>query len=235
MANYLIVGATSGIGLAVTRELLSQGHKVFGVGRKLDALISLQAQFNNLWIHSYDIQTLQSQPVLAEAEARMGSIDVVFLNSGVASGHTLNDWNDANKTVQTNVVGTSEFFINANAYFQNKKTSGVIAVNTSIAGLRALRQAPVYSASKAYLINLCQGLRAQNKHASGQVHVVDIRPGFIDTQMAGGTFWMSSPEKAARQILKAIERKKEIAYISRRWILIATLMRLVPRFIYERA
>lgn len=234
MANYLIVGASSGIGLAVTRELLQQGHKVCGVGRSLDALNQLQHQHKNLFIIPYDIQTLQSAPVLAEAEKLMGSIDAVFLNSGVASGHTLDDWNDAARTVHTNVTGTTEFLINANAYFKKKHIPGVIAVNTSVAGLRGLRQAPVYSASKAYLINLCQSLRSQNKNSAGQISVVDIRPGFVDTQMAGGTVWMSSTEKAAKQIIVAIHKRKEIVYISKRWILVAGLMRLIPRFIYER-
>lgn len=234
MANYLIVGASSGIGLAVTRELLARGHKVCGVGRKVEALQSLQSKSPNLSILVYDIQKLDSAPVILEAEKLMGSVDAVFLNSGVASGHTLDDWKDAERTVQTNVTGTTEFLINSNAHFKSKDVIGVIAVNTSVAGLRGLRQAPVYSASKAYLINLCQSLRSQNKSAGGKVHVVDIRPGFVDTQMAGGTVWMSSTEKAATQIIAAIEKKKDIAYISKRWILIAGLMRLIPRRLYER-
>ena len=234
MANYLIVGATSGIGLAVTQQLLDEGQTVFGVGRNLQALTELQKKYPRLFTMKYDIQSLQSQTVIAAAHEKMGSIDVFFLNSGVASGHSMTDWLDAAPTVQTNVMGTTEVLINAFAYLKKDSRGGSIAVNTSVAGIRGLRQAPVYSASKAYLISLCQSLRSKIKNSSDKIHIIDIRPGFIDTPLAGGTFWMSSKEKAARQIIRAIENKKEIAYISRRWVLVATLMRLVPRALYER-
>jgi short-subunit dehydrogenase len=47
-------------------------------------------------------------------------------------------------------------------------------------------------------------------------------------------FWVVPVEKAAKQIIRAIERKKRKAYISRRWWIVAKLMRWMPFFIYKR-
>ena len=68
------------------------------------------------------------------------------------------------------------------------------------------------------------------------ITVTDVRPGFVDTDMAKGEsqFWVVTVEKAARQILGAIVRKKKIVYVSRRWRLIAILLKLIPAPLYEK-
>jgi short-subunit dehydrogenase len=49
-----------------------------------------------------------------------------------------------------------------------------------------------------------------------------------------GAFWIAPVEKASRQIYRAIEKKKPVAYVTKRWVIIALLLRLVPRTIYQR-
>jgi short-subunit dehydrogenase len=69
-----------------------------------------------------------------------------------------------------------------------------------------------------------------------RIDITDIRPGLADTDMAkgDGLFWISSVEKASKQIYKAISRRKKVAYVTRRWLLIAILLKLLPGAIYER-
>ena len=235
MKNYLIVGATSGIGLEVTKNLLINGHSVFGIGRNINELDQLKPEYPKLFTFKYDITSLSSNAVLEAAQAKLGVIDVVFFNSGVAAGGNLKNWPEVYSTIQTNVSGTTEFLINAYHYMKKNNPDGVLAVNTSIAGLCGLRQSPVYGASKAYLINLCQALRAKkNKECKG-LTITDIRPGFVDTKMSGGEFWQCPAPKAAEQIIKAIKRKSSVVYISRRWRLIAIILKLLPRVLIERA
>jgi short-subunit dehydrogenase len=68
------------------------------------------------------------------------------------------------------------------------------------------------------------------------IFITDIKPGFVKTAMAKveGIFWVADADKAARQIYNAIKRKKSHAYITRRWRLVAWLLKLLPGFIYER-
>ena len=56
----------------------------------------------------------------------------------------------------------------------------------------------------------------------------------IVVQLAPGMFWVAKPEKAARQMMAAINRRARVAYVTRRWALVALGFRLVPRALYER-
>ena len=62
------------------------------------------------------------------------------------------------------------------------------------------------------------------------MYITDIRPGYVDTAMAlgDGIFWLAPLEKASKQIYRAIKRKKRVAYISKRWIFIAWILKIVP-------
>jgi short-subunit dehydrogenase len=64
--------------------------------------------------------------------------------------------------------------------------------------------------------------------------VTDVQPGFVDTRMAAGDFWMASPQEAARQIAAAIRGRKQHLYMTRRWRLVAWLMKVVPDALYSR-
>lgn len=66
--------------------------------------------------------------------------------------------------------------------------------------------------------------------------MTDVRPGFVDTDMAKGEgqFWVATVDIATRQIFEAIKQKKKIAYVTKRWRLIASILKRVPRQIYDR-
>ncbi len=93
-----------------------------------------------------------------------------------------------------------------------------------------------YNASKAYVSSYLEGLACRKECRSGAITVTDVRPGFVDTPMAQGEglFWVASPEKAAKQIYAAIRKKKRIVYITKRWRLIAAIIKLLPFCLYKR-
>ena len=68
------------------------------------------------------------------------------------------------------------------------------------------------------------------------LYVTDIQPGFVDTKMSKGPgkFWVAPVNRAARQIVRALEKKKWRVYITRRWWIIAKLFKWIPDFIYHR-
>mgnify|MGYP003672983891 FL=1 len=84
--------------------------------------------------------------------------------------------------------------------------------------------------------NYMEGLRLKALKENLDIHITDIRPGYVDTAMAEGDhmFWVAPPEKAAKQIVDAIKSNKSCAYITKRWRLIAWLMRIAPNFLYKK-
>ncbi|HLA50420.1 MAG TPA: oxidoreductase, partial [Thermodesulfovibrionia bacterium] len=95
---------------------------------------------------------------------------------------------------------------------------------------------PAYNASKAFMSNYLEGLRQKTIKLKIPIVVTDIQPGFVNTAMAKGEglFWVASPEKAAKQIFKAIESKKRHAYITKRWRIIAWLLTISPDWFYNK-
>ena len=66
--------------------------------------------------------------------------------------------------------------------------------------------------------------------------MTDIRPGLVATAMAKGEglFWVMPPDKAARQMLRALRRRKRMAVVTRRWRIAAWLLRRLPESLYLR-
>ena len=61
--------------------------------------------------------------------------------------------------------------------------------------------------------------------------ITDVRPGLVDTAMAkgDGQFWVAPVEKATKQIFEAIMKKKKIVYVTKRWGIVAAILKRIPR------
>lgn len=64
--------------------------------------------------------------------------------------------------------------------------------------------------------------------------MTDIRPGLVDTAMAKGEglFWVMPVERVVAQIMRAIRRRRRVAVVTRRWRVVARLMRWLPEWLY---
>ena len=140
-----------------------------------------------------------------------------------------------NSTNKLNVIAFTEIVDWTFNYFEKQGKGHLIAIS-SIAGIRGSRIAPAYNASKAYQINYLEGLRQKATKTKKPIYITDIRPGFVDTDMAKGEgqFWVATKEKAAKQIFGFIKKKKTVGYVSKRWRLIAILLKVIPNGIYKR-
>jgi short-subunit dehydrogenase len=68
------------------------------------------------------------------------------------------------------------------------------------------------------------------------IYTTDVRPGFVKTAMAKGPkmFWVATKEKAANQIFRSIQKKKRIVYITKRWRIIAWILKGIPWLLYKK-
>src|SRR3546814_12835625 len=102
--------------------------------------------------------------------------------------------------------------------------------------MRGSRQAPGYSATKAYQINYLQGLRQKAHKEAADIVVTDICPGFVKTPAATSPvqFWVATVEKAARPIYQGVTKRKDIVYVTPRVRLVAWLYHWPPGWLHAQ-
>lgn len=237
MKKVVIIGASSGIGKQLAIGFAGKNYQVAITGRRKDLLDDLQSQWpGQMHVSAFDITDItQINEKLEQLAAKLGGIDLLVLSSGSGDINKDLDFSTEKKTIDLNVSAFTAIADWAIHFFQ-EQGSGHFAAISSVAGIRGSGLAPAYNATKAFQINYLEGLRQKVNKLKMPIYVSDIRPGFVDTAMAKGEglFWVAPVEKAAKQIVSAIERKKPVTYISKRWGLIATLLKLLPRGLYAK-
>lgn len=238
MKRILIVGATSGIGEGLARLYAEQQEVRIGVtGRRRECLEQLCAVCPEVFVPEVcDVtDTEQVEGILNRLSGRLGGVDLLILSSGTGDLNPKLDYVVELPTLQTNVVGWTCVADWAVRYFE-RQGHGHLAAITSAGGLRGSGPAPAYNATKAFQMNYLEGLRQRLAGKHLPVYVTDIRPGFVDTAMAkgDGLFWVSPVEKACRQMMRAIGRRRTVVYVTRRWQLVAWLYRHLPDFCFMR-
>ena len=237
MKKAIIIGATSGIGKGLANILAENNYKVGITGRRTELLDELKSQnTNSYFARTFDITETEFIGENLEAlVTELGGLDLLIISSGTGDLNEKLDFEIEKRTIDTNVSGFTCIANWTFNYFENQKFGHLVAIS-SIGGLRGSRVAPSYNATKAYQINYLEGLRQKARKLDQQIYVTDVRPGFVDTDMAKGEgqFWVATVDKAARQIFEAINQKKKIVYVTKRWRLIAIILKRVPRQIYDR-
>ncbi len=237
MKTAIIVGASSGIGQALAKILAKDGYRVGLVARRVALLQELhQAIGQQAVIKPIDIaDTSEAIAQFAELIQELGNVDLIVISAGIGFINPELDWAKERDTIAVNVTGFAAIANVAMQYFL-KQGRGHLTNISSIAALRGSGEAPAYNASKAFESNYLAGLRHKVAKLRLPITITDIQPGFVDTAMAQGEglFWVASPDEAARQIYRSIQRHRKHAYVTRRWRLIAWLFKLAPDAVYHR-
>lgn len=149
--TWFITGASSGLGLEMTEQLLARGDRVVGTARRLDALDDLQQQHaDNLSVMALELTDTQGiRATVDEAFRRMGRIDVVVQNAGyglVGAGEEVSDA-EIDRQIATNLVGSIQV-IRAVLPHLRRQGGGRILQVTSEGGQVAYPNFSIYHASK---------------------------------------------------------------------------------------
>ncbi len=237
MKKAIVIGASSGIGREIALLLAAEGYSVGITGRRLELLTELSSKNQEVFVtQKMDISCMEDTvSQLNELVNKLGGMDLLVLSSGTGDINEMLNFEVEKRTIDTNVAGFTSIVDWAYQFFKNQNSGHLVAI-TSIAGLRGNANAPAYNATKAFQINYLEGLRQKMHKQKLSINITDIRPGFVDTDMAkgDGKFWVATTEKAGKQIVKAIQLKKKVVYITKRWGIIAFIFRVLPRFIYDK-
>ena len=243
MKKVLIIGATSAIAAACARLWADQGAEFFLVARNDEKLEQTAADLiargaKAVTLHSMDATDYDAHPaMLASCLAALQQIDIALIAHG-----TLPDQKVCEQDV---AVALQEFANNSTSVIAlltllanqfEIQRCGTLAVISSVAGDRGRPSNYLYGTAKAAVSTFCEGLRARLFKVG--VHVITIKPGFVDTPMTKGlplpAALVAKPEQVAQRILKGIERKTATLYAPGFWALIMLIIRSIPQPIFKR-
>ncbi len=236
MKKAIVIGATSGIGRALARELVRNGYRAGITGRRAELLAEIAAGSPESFVTAvFDATAEDALPRLDDLISGLDGVDLFVFCAGTGD---LNPDLDPATEERTNRLNVDAFTQLCGAVYKYMQAhgGGHIAAVTSVMGLRGSGLAPAYAASKAYQINYLEGLRQRSAKGGHGITVTDIRPGSVDTAMMKGEghFWIATPERASLVIARAIARKKSVQYVTPRWAIVGRLLKMMPRAIYNR-
>ena len=239
--NALIIGASSGIGAELARQLAKQGCSVALVARRQPELTALADSIQTLGgpparLYIHDVKDTDGVSQLFQQIAHdMGGMDLVIYAAGVMPPLAPGEYSleKDRQMVEINLMGAIAWLNEAAQRFERAE-GGVIVGISSVAGERGRQSMPVYSASKAALTAYLEALR--NRVARHGVKVVTVKPGPVSTPMTEG---MKLPllipvERAASEILAAARRGAVNAYVPGVWRYIFLILRNIPSFIFRK-
>jgi short-subunit dehydrogenase len=247
----LIVGATSGIARALARLMAADAasdQRTLGfilASRDEEELTRLAADLRTrsgceVATIRYDAADLDAAPPLVRdaAMALPGGLQGVILAHGSLpdAEQSRRDPQVARELIDVNYTSMVLLLEAAADYFEQQK-AGFICAISSVAGDRGRRSNYPYGASKAALTAYLQGLRSR-LHPLG-IPVLTVKPGYVDTGMIWGIVkpdspLNSTPQRVARDILRAIRRRRNVIYTPWFWRIIMGIVRAIPEFVFKR-
>ncbi len=237
MKKAIVLGASSGIGRQLALKLSNAGYRVGIAARRAELLDEIVESSNGAIIsQTMDLSVINAIPAkLEELISELGGMDLLVLSSGVGELNKDLEFALEQKTIELNVEGFTAVLDYAYNYFATRGGGHIVAIS-SVMGLRGSCAAPAYSASKAYQINYLEALRQRAFVQKNNIHITDVRPGSVDTQMMKGEghFWIATPERAAEQTLRAISKRRSVVYVTKRWRLIGWLLKMLPTALYRK-
>ncbi|HPF51769.1 MAG TPA: SDR family oxidoreductase [Draconibacterium sp.] len=217
----LITGGASGIGKLMGRLFLERGARLVIWDIDQNKIENTLAEFKSLGtVHSYRVDvssTVEINKAAQQVKKEVGTIDILINNAGIVVGKYFSEHSgtDILKTMEINALApmyvTNEFLP-----AMLEQNSGHICNIASAAGTISNPKMSVYAASKWSVVGWSDSLRVEMKQQKKNVGVTTIMPYYINTGMFDGVHSklpILKPERAAKTILRAIEKNKKLITI----------------------
>ncbi|HJS20611.1 MAG TPA: SDR family NAD(P)-dependent oxidoreductase [Anaerolineales bacterium] len=241
----IIIGASDGLGAALARRLAREGYSLALLARRTDKLDALCNEINQsmgrrcAFPYAHDVCDFEEVPaLLRRIVADLGGLDLVIFSAGInrpPGGVDKYNFGNDRQMIETNLIGAMAWLTPIAQMFQSAQAGQIVGIG-SVAGDRGRVGNPGYNTSKAGLSTYLEALR--NRLTRHGVHVLTVKPGFMKTEMLkaaqGGTPFTIPPERAAEDIWKAIQKRKQTIYTPSLWRWIMLAIQLTPSFIFRK-
>lgn len=237
----IVLGSNSEVAQAFVEKLLAKGEKF----EKIYLLTSNKATAERFAKH-IDVKYLQQSEIveldlMKEIDySKIEHIDsrLLFCASGYLGADTENGLYDNRNTAKIIDINYAKLvpLMNYFALKMEGKRAGTIIGLSSVAGERGRQSNFIYGSAKAGFTAYLSGLR--NFLFDKKVHVLTVKPGFMDTKMTEGLplnpKLTATPKQAAEHIYKAYKRRKNTVYVLPIWSFIMLIIRNIPEFIFKK-
>jgi len=238
----VLLGATSGMGRALSRLLAERGESLFLLGIPADDLsrsakdLEARGAREVGWLECDLLQPKGFAGALERADQALGGFDLVVVSAGLfGSQERLEaDPEFCQKLLAANFANTVAFCEEARKRML-PRGGGTLCVFSSVAGERGRKPVVLYGAAKAGLTRYLEGL--DHKFRGEGLVTITVKPGFVKTSMTEGLKpppFAGDPEGVARQVLRAIDRGTPVVYAPPMWALVMLVIRNLPRFVMRR-
>jgi len=240
--GVLVLGATSAIAREIAKVLASRGYSLYLASRDVEELDriarDLVVRFGvEIEYGFYDIEdTSRNTAFLEKVLNKVHELQGVVFAVGMLGepSASIREFSEAQKIIERNFTGACAILGEIANVLEKQKRGFLIGIS-SVAGDRGRQSNYIYGAAKGGLSIFLQGLR-NRLHSSG-VHVLTVKPGFVDTAMTygkEGMFLVASPQQIGKSVVQALEKKKEIIYVPWFWRWIMLLIKAVPEKIFKK-
>ncbi|WP_297006909.1 SDR family NAD(P)-dependent oxidoreductase [uncultured Corynebacterium sp.] len=241
MSRIVLFGATSEIGGEIVTRL-APGNDIVLAARRPEALGDLDdacraagaTVVESVFFDAGDIASQAS--VIDDIESR-GAVDTAIAAFGVLGDQDLaeHDGGEVARILHTDFTAQAVLLTELSERMRARGRGDLVAFS-SIAGARVRRPNYVYGSAKAGLDGFCQGM--QDALRGTGVRLTVIRPGFVIGRMTEGMDpapLSVTPDVVADAVVTALKTGAPDVWVPRSLGLLATVMRLVPRFLWRRA
>jgi decaprenylphospho-beta-D-erythro-pentofuranosid-2-ulose 2-reductase len=238
--TLLVLGATSDIGIAIASAFAREHFSLILAGRDEEYLGRIQ---NDLAIRekadakvvAFNATEYASHRAFYESLDPKPDVCVCVFGYLGQQHEAENDWTETSKIIDVNYKGAVSV-LNIVAEDFARKGRGTIIGVSSVAGDRGRQSNFIYGSAKAAFTTYLSGLR--NKLFPKGVHVITVKPGFVDTKMTEDldlpAMLTAQPEKVGEEVYHAFEKKKDVIYVLPAWRLIMLVIVSLPEFIFKR-
>ena len=238
--SVLILGARSGMAIAIAHQFAANGHPVQLAARNLTELQPMKSDLELRYevpvsVHEFDVLATETHDAFIKELPTLPEIAICAV--GILADQSACDTDPvlATQVLRTNFEGPAIIFTLLANHFEQRGSGTLIGIS-SVSGLRGRTKQAYYGAAKSGFSTILAGLR--NRLAKKGAHVITVLPGFVATRMTENldlpARLTAQPEEVAAAIFKAVKKKKNVIYVRSIWRIIMLIIRSIPEGIFKK-
>lgn len=238
--NVLILGATSDIAIACAEKYLMEGHHLSLAARNVEQLNIIAKDLeirHDIEVNQYVFDALDYANHDSFYNGLKDKPDIVIWAIGILGDQeeAQNSWKMSGNIIGANYTSAVSFLNIIANDFEHRGNGMIIGIG-SVAGDRGRQSNYIYGSAKAAFEAYLSGMR--NRLVKSGVHVLTVKPGFVNTKMTAGMDLpkplTAEPAQVANKIAIAAMKKKNVIYVLPIWRLIMLIIKFIPEGIFKK-